>query len=269
MAAKWAGFETVAFCECEKYAQKVLRKNFPGVPIYEDVKKLDGRQFEGLELLTGGFPCQPYSQAGKRRGEKDDRALWAEMARVIQEARPRWVLGENVAGLVSLGLDFVLSELESLGYTCEPVILPACALNAPHRRDRVWIIAHANGQSEPEGVGQFAPHPSSEGGQRRKAGVERLDSQLKKRVPGRSDPRNVSNSNGERNCGWPPGGQDAENAGKPSKSERNNEPRLEAWHIEPNVGRVAHGVPRRMDRLRGLGNAIVPQVAYELLRLMK
>jgi len=103
-----------------------------------------------IDLLTGGFPCQPFSCAGKRRGSKDDRALWPEMLRVIQEVRPAWIIGENVAGIINMELDTVLSDLESAAYEVQSFFIPACGVDAPHRRDRVWIVAHSNGKRQQE-----------------------------------------------------------------------------------------------------------------------
>jgi DNA (cytosine-5)-methyltransferase 1 len=158
-------YENVGFCEIDPFCQSVLRKNFPGCQIFEDIKVLANYSSEGLEgsdrtqsplpigtgcvdLVTGGFPCQPFSVAGRRRGTSDDRYLWPEMFRVIQSFKPSWVIGENVGGLVTwnegMVLEQVCADLESEGYEVQPFIIPACAVNAPHRRDRVWIVAHAN-----------------------------------------------------------------------------------------------------------------------------
>src|SRR5215831_16662165 len=146
LAASWAGYETVLFCEIDRFCQAVLRKNFPGVPIHDDVRTLAAEHVPGpVDLLTGGFPCQPVSVAGQRRGDADDRWLWPEMARVVGEVRPRYVLAENVPGLIGMALDGCLADLEGLGYACRAVIVPACAVGAWHRRDRVWIVAHAAG----------------------------------------------------------------------------------------------------------------------------
>lgn len=147
------GMETVAFCEADENARKVLRKNWPSVPIFPDVKQLskevlDDAGLKDIRLICGGYPCQPFSVAGKRGGSEDDRHLWPEMFRIIKEVRPDWVIGENVVGHVSMGIDEVLTDLESEGYTATPFIIPACAVDAPHRRDRVWIIAHADSDSE-------------------------------------------------------------------------------------------------------------------------
>jgi len=141
LAAGWAGFETVGFCDNEPYAQAVLKKHWPNVPIHGDIKTLDGTAYRGVTLLTGGFPCQPFSNAGKRRGKDDDRYLWPQMLRVIQEARPDWIVGENVVGIIGLALDQVCSDLEAEGYEVEPIIIPACGVDAPHRRNRVWVVA--------------------------------------------------------------------------------------------------------------------------------
>jgi len=148
-----AGMQTVAFCENDKFCQKVLAKHWPDIPIHENIEELDGRQYRGtVDLVCGGFPCQPFSVAGKQRGSEDDRALWPEMLRVIREVEPAWVIGENVSGIINMELDNVLSDLENSGYSCQTFVIPACAVDAPHRRDRVWIIAsHANLKSKPDG----------------------------------------------------------------------------------------------------------------------
>jgi len=153
LAAKWAGIETAAFCEIDPFCQKVLRKHWPEIPIIDDIYKLNtnyldkiGVLSETIDIICGGFPCQPYSIAGKRRGEKDDRHIWPEMLRVIKELRPRWVLGENVANFVDMGLDNALTDLEACNYEAWAVVLPACAVDAPNRRNRVFIVAHSDKQ---------------------------------------------------------------------------------------------------------------------------
>ena len=146
LAANAAGYSTSVFVEQDDYCCRVLNRHWPSVPIIRDIREFDGAKWRGADLLTGGFPCQPFSQAGQRRGEQDDRALWKEMFRVINEARPRWVLGENVPGIINMALDQVLSDLAGAGYSTGTVIIPACAVNAPHRRSRCWIMAHASEQ---------------------------------------------------------------------------------------------------------------------------
>ena len=119
LAARWAGIETVGFCEIEDFPRKVLAKNFPGIKIHEDIKDLNGEEYEGIDIITGGYPCQPFSVAGKRRGTEDNRHLWPEMLRVVQQARPDWVVCENVAGHITMGLDEVLADLGNEGYTSQ------------------------------------------------------------------------------------------------------------------------------------------------------
>lgn len=268
LAAQWAGFQTVAFVEIEPYAQELIKQNFgavadtesigseqatngrePGQPVFElgrariyaDIFAFDGTRYRGATLLTGGFPCQPFSQAGKRRGKDDDRYLWPEMLRVIHEARPAWVLGENVAGIVSMELDRVLSDLESEGYAVQALVIPACAVDAKHRRDRVWIVGHAEGQRSRE-AGQF-----------------RCD-QPTQRSGGSSE--DVADAASVRQL---------ERAKREFRrtQEQGRMPQFKSgswWQPEPDVGRVANGIPARVDRLKGLGNAIVPQVAFEIIK---
>jgi DNA-cytosine methyltransferase len=144
------GWETAAFVEWEDYPQKVLAKNFPEVPIYKDIRdfKYEQAQVGPIDIVSGGFPCQPFSTAGKRQGTTDDRYLWPEMLRVIREVQPTWVVGENVAGLFGMDggkvFEEVCSSLEGEGYAVQSFIIPAISKGAPHRRDRIWIVANAS-----------------------------------------------------------------------------------------------------------------------------
>jgi len=284
IAAQACGYTTVGFCEKEKYAQQILKERFGAVladadsshpskksrvheeysaasagelrpnhhaavsirgrapKIHPNIFTLNGADYAGVDLLTGGFPCQPFSVAGKRRGAEDDRALWPEMLRVIDGAKPAWLIGENVAGIVTMELDNILSDLEGIGYAAWPLVIPACAVDARHRRDRVWIVAHADerrgeqrdknerGFSKPDsecaGIGEDVAHAESE-----QAG----------RIQQRQLPTYA--------------GADGDGGSEACR-----------WLTEPELGRVAHGIPHRAHRLRGLGNAIVPQVAYEIIR---
>jgi DNA (cytosine-5)-methyltransferase 1 len=145
-----AGFRTAAFCEIDPFCRRVLNRHWPTTPVYDDIKQLTKRRLHHdginrIDIICGGYPCQPFSVAGKQRGEADPRHLWLEMRRLIREIRPRWVVCENVDGHVERGLDTALSDLEAAGYACWPFVIPACAVGAPHRRDRVWIVAHAPG----------------------------------------------------------------------------------------------------------------------------
>jgi DNA (cytosine-5)-methyltransferase 1 len=259
LAAKWNGFRTVGFCDNEPYAQSVIKKHWPDVPIHDDIRKVRGELYAGITLLTGGFPCQPFSLAGKQRGKADDRYLWPEMLRVIREAKPAWILGENVAGIVNMALDQVHIDLEAEGYEVESIIIPACGVDAPHRRDRVWIVAHSTGGKR----GGLQDKSRTEGAQ----GCDQL-------------PRDSSGLSGKL-C--PEDVADSQSVGiqrqRPSRIEKpqahgcSSIPMRESkgskqaqWLPEPDVDRVVDGLPNRVGRIRGLGNAIVPQVAAEIIR---
>ena len=138
-----AGMETVGFVEYDAYCQQILKQHWPEVPLYGDIHDVKGDEFGTVDLISGGFPCQGFSFAGQRRGKEDDRYLWPEMFRLIKAIRPAWVIGENVPGIISLALDTVLSDLESEGYATRTFVLPAVSVDAPYRRDRVWIVAYS------------------------------------------------------------------------------------------------------------------------------
>ena len=148
LAAEWMGWENKFHCEWNEFGQKVLKYYWPNAESFHDITKTDFTKYANrIDILTGGFPCQPYSMAGKRKGKDDERHLWPEMLRCIREVKPKWVIGENVLGLVnwSEGLVFheVQADLEAEGYEVFPYVLPAVSVNAPHRRDRVWFVAHS------------------------------------------------------------------------------------------------------------------------------
>ncbi len=151
LAAQRAGIDNVFQVEIDTFCQKVLSKNFPNVLKYKDIKEFKGYEYEReIDIISGGFPCQPFSVAGKRKGKADDRYIWEEMLRVISEVKPSWVVAENVGGLINIedGVVFeqVLFVLENIGYEVQPYIIPACAVGAPHRRDRVWIVAYSDAE---------------------------------------------------------------------------------------------------------------------------
>lgn len=280
-----AGFETIAFCEIEEFPRKVLAKHWPDVPIVGDIKKLtykngglydDGKEvYRGaIDALCGGYPCQPFSVAGKRRGQNDDRHLWPEYFRLIREIRPSWVIGENVAGHINMGLDDVLSDLESEGYTWEAFVIPACALGAHHRRDRIWIVANAYelGRGNTE-IGKCRSKSKAEPGVHGKESdvanpsCERRDGSTSKRQKtGRNEStdggENVGDATSERAQGLRASGEQEPQAHDwagllGSTSEGASDP---YWQAEPRMGRVVDGVPNRVDRIKGLGNAVVPQI---------
>jgi DNA (cytosine-5)-methyltransferase 1 len=288
-----AGMRTVAFCERDEYCRAVLRKHWPGVPCFDDIHAIDADglgRLGKIDLVCGGFPCQPFSFAGKQTGKEDDRYLWPEMCRVIALARPTWVIGENVAGLIAMALDDVLSDLEGLGYTARTFVIPAAAVGAPHRRDRLWIVAtNANGQQH-QGrapANEWTPaaelpayassmhdglRPSREGErQEQKSGDgdsarDVADADSIARYEGRQSYR--AQGEGRRNTDRGGLGEsDVENTEQSGREGRHSERGGSGaampsswWSIEPDVGRVANGVPKRVDRLRCLGNAVVPQI---------
>ena len=260
------GFRTVAFCECAEFPRRVLAKHWPEVPCYDDVRTLTAERLraDGIampDIICGGFPCQDISLAGKGTGLSGERSgLWWEYHRLIAECRPSWVVAENVAALRGRGLDEVLGSLSALGYDAEWHCIPAGAVGAPHRRDRVWIVAHAQRRGrdwihERVEAGHLAPNPCG----RREYGPHRAA---------------ASNHSGRVSGARSEGGDEAVahalcgGLQRPEPSFTSSLRRRladassagSAWFPEPAVGRVAHGVPSRVDRLRCLGNAVVPQI---------
>jgi DNA (cytosine-5)-methyltransferase 1 len=216
-----AGMQIAWQCENDPYARKVLAKHWPDIPCYEDVRNLPN-DIERVDLVCGGFPCQPVSHAGARCGTDDERWLWPDFARCIRLVQPQLVLLENVPGLFTLGFGEVAADLASLGYDFEWTCLPAAAVGAPHLRWRIFVVAHA--------------HSDGESG-------HSLDAFSGQRImvqgPVADADRYLSQSR------WD-----------------------DQWAVEPDVGRVAHGIPSRVDRLRTLGNAVVPQVAELVGRMI-
>ena len=266
LAARWAGFETIGFCEIDKYAQKVLKKNFPGVPIYEDVTKLNGSQFKDIYLLTGGFPCQDISIAGKGAGIEGERSgLWSELFRIISEVGPRYALIENVPALTFRGGTRVIGDLAEIGYDTEWQIVGADDVGAPHRRKRIWIVAY------PKCNSQRTTHRSDSGIGDRGWNEQSISEGDQVWCNSGDSSENVAHSQSKRVEGCRTGGeQESHTHGQEGlplcEGERS---RAANWLPEPSVGRVVNGLPHRVDRLKGLGNAIVPQVAYEIMKLLK
>jgi DNA (cytosine-5)-methyltransferase 1 len=247
-------FRTVAFCERDKFCQAVLRKHWPGTPIYDDVRTIPTDELGTIDVICGGFPCQPWSVAGQQRGAEDDRDLWPVMASLIEKLRPRWVVGENVRGFVKepLGLQRSLSDLESIGYEVAPFVIPACAVDAPHRRDRVWIVAHS-AQFQCNGGEYYGENDTPRRVQRQLGGGGGADDVAHAddaRLQGRQE---TGNAGGKRARG-------------DEHAQRCGNDQGPTWLPEPDVGRVANGVPRRVDRLKSLGNAVVPQVVEQIGR---
>lgn len=298
-----AGMKTVAFCEINDYCQRVLAKNFPARPIFSDIRTLTKESLSGIginsvDLVCGGFPCQPFSIAGKKRATQDDRDLWPEMFRVIAETRPTWVIGENVANFVGLAFTRSKLDLESLGYTVRPFIIPACAVGAQHRRDRVWILAYLDrsalrdgtergpgrwpGSVRPEGetVGAhdgtegIASDSHGNGGQ--PSGLHLRPGRQEQASPGPLRDGNEGTTPNAHGNGF--SGQAAPSSSQDNEGEWESHWRAEAasafghWFgDQPGVGRDIHGIsdrvdPNRRERVAALGNTIMPQIAEVLGR---
>ena len=288
LAAEYAGFRTVGQCEWADYQTKVLEKHWPDVPRWRDIRTLTGDDFyektglRTVDVISGGFPCQPFSVAGKRRGTEDDRFLWPEMLRVIRELRPSWVIGENVPGIINLALDQVLSDLEAEGYECQSFVIPACGVDAPHKRNRVAILAHSVNRGFPLRGNRELQDLAEDGrnrddfrrgtqepvpGQRRqdKPGVRGMADGLREEVHGTASD---SCSIGRQGSISEPvletdftecSSKKKEQIQAPASGTCGSHAVWEAWPDEPNVGRVADGISCRVDRLKCLGNAVVPQ----------
>lgn len=229
LAARWAGIETIQFVENNKFCQKVLAKNFPNVPIHSDIKTF--KQIEHVDLITAGFPCQGFSIAGKRKGINDPRYLWPDTLRIIQEVKPHWFIGENVTGIVAMELDNILFDLEKEGYETSTFILPACAANAHHRRDRIWIIANSNSKRCINGVNNRETGCLQENKEWNMAALQSEWAQFKPLSWSTFKARN-----------W--------------------------FTVNAEISRKADGISQRLDeaRIKALGNSIVPQVVYPILK---
>lgn len=229
LAAEWMGWDNIMSCEIDEWCNKVTKYHFPNCIQHGDIKTTDFTIYRGgIDIITGGFPCQPYSAAGKRKGKEDERHLWPEMLRAIREIRPRWVVGENVRGLTNwnggMVFDEVCADLEAEGYEVIPVILPAASVNAPHRRDRVWFIANTNSQRQ------------------------KLETEERKLEGQRPDKYGAGNY-------W------------------------RDWPTQSPICRGDDGFPGRLDgitfskwrnnSIKGYGNAIVPQVAYQIFKAIE
>jgi DNA (cytosine-5)-methyltransferase 1 len=253
-----AGMRTVAFCEIDPFARSVLGEHWPHVLIYDDVRSLtaDRLASDGItvDVICGGFPCQDISTAGKGAGIGGERSgLWKEYARLVGELRPQFVVVENVAALLSRGLDVVLGDLASLGYDAEWHCIPASAVGAPHRRDRIWIVANpGRGRRSEPGKGEIQQQGRAEAVGSSQAMAD-APSKYGDGSRTRTEPSGRDESSDSSALSYPAhyaaigeGIGRGESAG--------------FWWIEPDVGRVAHGIPDRTHRLKALGNAVVPQI---------
>lgn len=238
LAAEWAGFETVGQCEWADYPTKVLEKHWPDVPRWRDIRSVTkesvkDRRIGAIDLISGGFPCQPFSVAGKRKGKEDDRYLWPEMLRVIQELHPTWVIGENVAGIVNMALDKVLSDLENINYSCQAFIIPAASVGAIHIRERIFILAYTNDLDCKKALLDNSAEITQWEENERKRSKDRVRVTI-------DNPIDITTET--------------------SKTIQSN--------IESYVLRVDDGISRKLDenRIKCLGNAVVPQQVYPILK---
>jgi len=269
LAAKWMGWENVFHCEWNEFGQKILKQHFPKSISYGDITKTDFTIHRGnIDILTGGFPCQPYSVAGKRKGKEDERHLWPEMLRTIREIYPTYIVGENVPGIISWdgGLVFneVQTDLENEGYEILPFLLPACGKNAPHKRERVWFVAYASGKRCNE---------RSDDREKRhvqtNCGISTEDKPERNGRIGRFS--EISSIDTDTNN---QGLQRSEKQGsiKKSRSKPNEQPTglfCSDWEKFPTQSPICggnDGIPDRVDRIEALGNAIVPQIALQIFK---
>jgi len=301
------GYETVAFCEQDKFCQQVLRKHWKDVPIYDDVRTIDATGLGRIDIVAGGFPCQAVSQAGLQKATEDDRWLWDEMLRIIQDCKPKYIIGENVVGLININegvlFEQVQTDLENEGYSVQSVVIPACAKNAPHRRDRVWII----GNSEHNGSLATKIRGSNE----EVAGRTQKGQETTRQFEGASRSENHDDVPNPKRMGWEQRSkirETSEREGWADKSshssstvtetedakdvrERSTSEKHRSGNFERRLGYMADGlsealsghfseepkdIPRvaqnqkdRTKKLKSLGNSIVPQVAAELFYAIK
>ncbi|MCP3683123.1 MAG: DNA (cytosine-5-)-methyltransferase [bacterium] len=258
------GFETVAFCDIEKFSRKVLKKHWPNVKQYKDIKELTYEQIKEdtlapIDIVTGGYPCQPFSIAGSQRGEKDKRHLWPDMFRIVKECKPTWVIGENVSGHIKLGLDTVLQDLESEGYSVRAFSISASSVGANHQRERVWIIAHSNMENTRQHGRRIESTWDTESiGPRTSEETERSPNSDK--VNGSSERASLVGESSDTNS---QGLQGRRSEQQLRKNETERPTSWDSWwESEPSVGRVANGIPHRVDRLKGLGNSLVPAIPF-------
>lgn len=292
LAAEWAGFESVAMVERDKYCQKILAKNFPNTKIHDDVTTFNATEYRGkIDLLSGGFPCQPHSLAGQRKASADERDLWDEVVRIIRDTQPKWFLGENVRGLLSSesGKFFgrILNDLESLGYRVGWCLYGAKDIGAVHRRERVFIVAYSSGiggQTEGnhrEGRPFCGERKQCDEGRCKRCGMAGRDYADSIGQTDAADTELIRRT-GFQESGFVGQDDKERQAGRQVEFERDRFSEYEniwggdwrTWDVEPviyeaetesRVCRAHDGVPNRVDRLRALGNAVVPQQVYPIL----
>ena len=238
-----AGHECIGQVEIDDYATRVLERHWPNTPRIRDVRDFHGHEFGHFDMLVGGYPCQPFSLAGSRKGERDERHLWPEVHRILRNVRPKYLFVENVTGHLSLGFGRVLGDLAESGYDAEWDCIPAAAVGANHRRDRVFIIGQRRDVADTQGESGDGVNDHGGGGVASGSTTEFGDG------GGSSHVADTGREYGQ-----------SRNATE-IQSQYTNTSGTSWWAVEPDVGRVADGIPARVDRLRALGNSVVPQVA--------
>jgi DNA (cytosine-5)-methyltransferase 1 len=276
LASEWMGWENVFHCEWNPFGQKVLKHYWPKAESFEDITKSDFTKYANtIDILTGGFPCQPYSSAGKRLGKEDERHLWPEMLRAIREIAPRFVVGENVRGLTNwnggLVFDEVCAELENLGYQVAPVVIPACGVNAPHKRERIWFVATNTKNS---GCGGRLCQRCADG-KRPIFQDKQGGNQMGCEIEGCCRIRNVANTNGI-------GQESTLQNGELEGGRFGFTHERSTWDAFPSQSPICggdDGIPTELDNItiskwrqesvKAFGNAIVPQVALEIFKAIE
>ena len=284
-----SGMEVIWQSEIDPYAFKVLAKHWPEVPNYGDIKTINWGDIVRPDVICGGYPCQPFSTAGKRNGADDSRHLWPWVREAISELRPKYAILENVRGHITLGLSEVLGELASIGYDAEWQIVSANSVGAPHLRERIIILAYPNSGRQQERQSKAQPNVGLGGSSESSTDTIR---ELADADSGRCVYRQpqiftadrwfnalslVGSSSTEMAYSQSVGLQGSSDLASVENQKSGygvtgdncgTQPGDDWWKVEPDVGRVAHGIPSRVDRLRGLGNAVVPQVAELIGRMV-
>lgn len=274
LAAEWMGWTNVFNCEWEEFPRRVLKHHFPNATQHQDIREFDATAYAGrIDIISGGFPCQPYSTAGKRKGKDDDRHLWPEMLRVIRECQPTYVVGENVRGIVSWngGMVFeeVCADLEAEGYAVQPFVLPAAGVGAPHRRDRVWFVAYADDARGSDGHRQIQAKDGEvrqwdECAQFGNTGSRNAANTKRVRLEYSAQPRSIAESKTK------------------TRQRTAGNPATESWSGFPTVAAVCggdDGLSKELDgitfskwrreSIKAYGNAIVPQVALQIFKAIE
>ena len=307
LALEKVGFKTIAFCENDPYCRLLLQKHWKGVTIHNDIKKLEAKDIkEPIDILTGGFPCQPYSVAGKQKGTDDNRYLWPDMFRIIKEVKPTFVIAENVRGIINIqdGMVFetVCSDLEAEGFEVQSFVIPFAGVNAPHKRERVWIVGYSkhngslttkikrrnnkiddrttkgkNTSIEPERTSGSRDneimensrrklHEGASFGEKNEDEIRKENANKFERSSGEStfDVANTKSEQSDTDDNRQESREVSEQKQIESRGGRSWTLREASWSSEPDVGRVANGIPGRAYRLRGLGNAVVPKIPEEI-----